>query len=157
MMQSEFYDRTHMNLTGDAYEEVQEIYNGVKMNKDEFCKHWVEERLNPLFKELAAAYIQECKKHRLDVSKLEADIKSLKEDSDKYKEQKEKEIEKNNSYFEQQHVEFAKRVVRANCDGDLRVEEVIEEEFGYGFIIRAKHEAGIPLSNEEIGYMVSKL
>ena len=156
MLQSEFFERTHITLTGEEYADVECLYNAVKMNKDEFCKRWVSEKKNPLFKELAEAYCHEYRMHLADINQLQATCESLRKEFDKYKEQKEEEIEKNNNYFEQQHVEFAKKVLRAGCLDEL-VYEVIEEEFGIGFIIKTKRDAGIPLSDAEIDYMVGKL
>ena len=157
MLQSEFFERTHITLTADEYADVECLYNAVKMDKDEFCKNWVSERENPLFKELAEAYCHEYRMHLADVNQLQATCESLHKDFDQLKAGRDAEIDNIINVHNNAHNEFAKRIIRANCEGDLRVEDVIEEEFGIGFIIRTKREAGIPLSDSEIDYMVSKL
>ena len=157
MLQSEFFERTHITLTGEEYADVECLYNAVKMNKDEFCKRWVSEKKNPLFKELAEAFIIEESKYRDDVASLSRISESLRKEFDEFKKSKQKEIDNIQSFHSTLRDEFGKRIVRANCEGELRVEEVIEEEFGYGFLIKAKREAGIPLSDKEIDYMVGLL
>ena len=157
MLQSEFFERTKVSLTGEEYADVECLYNAVKMDKDEFCKRWVSEKKNPLFKELAEAYCHEYRMHIADVSQLQANSKSLREDFEKFKKLKKEEAENEFLKNDHRYTELAKRIIRANTDSDMRVEEVIEEEFGYGFIIKAKREAGIALSDEEIDYMVGKL
>ena len=157
MLQSEFFERTHITLTSEEYADVECLYNAVKMDKDEFCKRWVSEKKNPLFKELAEAFCHEYRMHIADVNQMQANSESLRKAYDEFKKMKEDEFAKQGARHEKRLIELAKRIIRANADSDLRVEEVIEEEFGYGFIIRTKREAGIPLSDKEIDYMVGKL
>ena len=61
--------------------------------------------------------------------------------------------------FAETMMTFAKCIIRANEDeaNQQRVYEVVEEQYGIAFIIKAKREAGIPLTEDEINYMVSKL
>lgn len=149
MLQSEFYERTKVNLTGEEYVKVETLYNEVHMDKDEFCKQWLKLRNNPLMKETIEAFY-ESQQMIITIAKLENEIK-------KQKEQYESEIEKVENIHSTKMKEFAKRIIRANEDGDLRVYDVVEEEYDMGFIIKAKREAGIPLSESEIDYMVGKL
>lgn len=156
MLQSEFFERTKVSLTTDEYRLVEEIYNAVKMGKDDFCKLWLKNRTNKLYNELADAFVLEANDHRADVSRMTRTIEWLQKEFDEYKTKKEAEIEKNNGYFEQQHQEFAKRLIISQSE-DYKGYDIIEEEFGIGFIIKTKREAGIPLSDAEIDYMVGKL
>lgn len=52
MMQSEFYEWTKVTLSIEQYEEVEHLYNIVKMDKDEFCKQWLKLRNNKLFRDV---------------------------------------------------------------------------------------------------------
>ena len=149
MLQSEFYERTKVNLTGEEYVKVETLYNEVHMDKDEFCKQWLKLRNNPLMKETIEAFY-ESQQMIITIAKLENEIK-------KQKEQYESEIEKVENIHSTKMKEFAKRIIRANEDGELRVYDVIEEEYGLPLIIKTKREAGIPLSEGEIDYMVGKL
>lgn len=157
MMQSEFFERTHITLTAEEYADVECLYNAVKMDKDKFCKHWVSERKNPLFKELAEAYCHEYRMHVADTSQMHATCESLRKESDEYRASMEKVLENTAKKCAEDMESFAQQIVLANEEGDLRVYDVVEEEYGIGFIIKTKHEAGIPLSEEEIRYMVGKL
>ena len=164
MLQSEFFERTHITLTGEEYADVECLYNAVKMDKDEFCKRWVAEKKNPLFKELAEAYCHEYKMHIADINQMEANGKSYNEEIEHLKGQlTEKDrvhedilsetLKKNNAEF----MSFVRSLITANEDSARKVYDVIEEKCGIGFIIRTKREAGIPLSESEIDYMVGKL
>lgn len=159
MLQSEFYERTHITLTGEEYADVECLYNAVKMNKDEFCKHWVSEKKNPLFKELADAYRSEFNRHLIDVKQLTDMLNSLKEDFNAYTKQSKQEYDTLSKNAEARLTDFARRIVRSNAqdERELLVQDVVEEDFGFDFIIKTKFEAGLTLSNDEIAYMVGKL
>lgn len=164
MLQSEFFEKTHITLTGEEYADVECLYNAVKMDKDEFCKRWVSEKKNPLFKELAEAFCHEYRMHLADINQMQANGKSYNEEIEHLKGQL---AEKDRFHTEEmdklskkegcKFVEFAKRIIRANEEGDLRVYDAIEEECGIALIILTKREAGIPLSESEIDYMVGRL
>ena len=153
MLQSEFYDRTKVNLTGEEYSDVEKLYEGVQMDKDQFCKHWLKLRNNPLFIELAEAYRKSDTYGSLQNSELIRTRKEMAEKEALHEQRLEKQHKADLANME----EFVKRVIRANEEGDLRVYDTIEEEYGIGFIIKTKYDAGIPLSEEEIKYMVGKL
>lgn len=164
MLQSEFFERTHITLTGEEYADVECLYNAVKMDKDEFCKRWVSEKKNPLFKELAEAFCHEYRMHLSDINQMQANGKSYNEEIEHLKGQlAEKDrvhedilsetLKKKNAEF----MSFVRNLITANEDSARKVYDVIEEECGLDFIIRTKHEAGIPLSESEIDYMVGKL
>lgn len=153
MLQSEFFERTKLSLTVEEYKRVEAIYVNVKMDKDEFCKQWMKLKANPLISEIAEAMIENDEILRESMAKrqqLEAEL----EEQKKYGEES---IGNLRQSMAVEKMEFAKRIVRANEEGELRVYDVIEEEYGIGFIIKTKHEAGIPLSEDEINYMVGKL
>jgi hypothetical protein len=158
MLQSEFFERTHITLTCEEYADVECLYNAVKMDKDEFCKRWVSEKKNPLFKELAEAYCHEHRMHISDVNQLQSVSKSLREELDATKERMQKESDERLMIADNHFLSFAKDLVVKGSNGGLcNVFDAIEEEFGYPFIIKTKHEAGIALSEREIEYMVGKL
>lgn len=156
MLQSEFFERTHITLTGEEYADVECLYNAVKMDKDEFCKRWVSEKKNPLFKELAEAYLLEASRHRADVTCMTRANEEIHNEFEEYKKQKAEEIDRIVNAHNNAHNDFAARIIRTQCD-DPKVYDVIEEEFTIGFIIKTKREAGIALTDEEIDYMVGKL
>ena len=149
MLQSEFFERTKVNLTGEEYVKIETLYNEVQMDKDEFCKEWLKLRNNPLLKETIEAFYKS-QQMVYEISKLKGEIKAMEAAHSIEKE------EINDKWMDIMG-DFAKTIVRANEDGDARVYDVIEEQYGIAFIIKTKYEANIPLSDEEIKYMVSKL
>ncbi len=46
MLQSEFTERTGMNVSSDEFEVINEMYNYCDVDKDEFCKLWVKMNIN---------------------------------------------------------------------------------------------------------------
>lgn len=153
MLQSEFYERTKVNLTGEEYSDVEKLYDGVQMDKDQFCKHWLKLRNNPLFIELAEAYRKADTYGSMQNSELIRTRKEMEEKEALHKQQMKEQRKTDLAHS----VEFVKSIIRANEEGGPRVYDTIEEEYGIDFIIITKHEAGIPLSDEEIKYMVGKL
>ncbi len=149
MLQSEFYERTKVNLTCEEYVKVETLYNEVQMDKDEFCKEWLKLRNNPLLKETIEAFYKS-QQMVYEFPKLKGEIKAMEAAHSTEK-------EAINDKWMDMMADFAKAIVRANEDGDARVYDVIEEQYGMAFIIKTKNEANIPLSDEEIKYMVSKL
>ena len=53
MLQEEFYKLTGVNLTGEEYKKVENIYTACRMEKDVFCKVWMEIKDNELVYQLA--------------------------------------------------------------------------------------------------------
>ena len=43
MTQKEFKERTGLKLNADGYKEVEEIYMNTDLDKDQFCKLWIED------------------------------------------------------------------------------------------------------------------
>lgn len=152
MLQSEFFERTGVTLTIEEYGAVESVYNSVKMDKDQFCKEWKKLRKNQLFVEMAESMnnrITELTKSHNRILVLEETIKQTEK---KHKESIRAEVDDVLRDLE----DFARKIIRTGCD-DAKVYDVIEEEFSIGFIIKTKREAGIPLSDAEIDYMVGKL
>lgn len=57
----------------------------------------------------------------------------------------------------QEKDELATKIIENMDDDDEGTYNAIEEDFGIGFIIKTKHNAGKELSEEEIDYLVNKL
>jgi len=149
MLVSEFTERTGVQLEPEEYQNVETMYNEVKMNKDDFCKEWKKLYKNPLMKEIVESFAKFRAKER-EISDVKA---QLAEEKRVRLEMLTELAKRNNERF----VDFAKRIILANEEDDLHVYDTIEEECGIAFIIQTKHDADIPLSDKEISYMVSKL
>lgn len=156
MLQSEFFERTHITLTGEEYADVECLYNAVKMDKDKFCKCWVSEKKNPLFKELAEAFCHEYRMHIADINQMQANSKLYMEEIESIKKAKNEMENEMINRFNAQINGLAARIISLNID-DKKLYDLIEEEFSIGFIIKTKRDAGIPLTEEEIDYMVGRL
>lgn len=149
MLQSEFFERTKVHLDSAEYIKIESLYNEVKMDKDEFCKQWLKLRNNTLMKEAIEAFYKS--------QHMVVEIAQLKKQVEEQEAHHNRAMKSERQNLVSTMEEFAKRIVRANESGDARVYDVIEEEYGLAFIIKAKHEANIPLSESEIGYMVRNL
>lgn len=152
MLQSEFFERTKVNLDPNQYAKVEAVYNEVQMDKDEFCAEWKKLRNNRLMGEVETAMHtlareNEAKDRRIVI--LEAQL----QEKDRFHLEQ---MEVQSKRYGEQSIALAKKIV-ASLSDEKRLYDVLEENFGIGFIIRTKHEAGIPLSEEEINYMVGKL
>ena len=153
MLQEEFFEMTKVTLDSDQYKKVEAVYCEVKMEKKEFCKEWVKIRNSKLLGEIETAMFELSNQ----VASMEREITHLRgqlKEKDRFHED---EMLAQSKRDGEKLVDFAKRIIRANEAGDLRVYDVVEEECGIAFIIKTKHEAGLPLSEDEIKYMVSKL
>ena len=153
MLQSEFFERTKVNLTGEDYADVEKLYNSVRMDKDAFCKHWLKLRNNQLFIELAEAFRKADTFGRLQNDELKRTNKEMAEKEELHKQQLDEQRKSDFAHID----ELVKSIIIANEESNAKVYDTIEEEYGIGFIIKTKHENGIPLSEEEINYMVGKL
>lgn len=163
MLQSEFYDRTHVTLSGDDYADVENIYNNVKMLKDDFCKHWVEEKENPLFKELAAAFCKQTEEllqtqsdHKKVCNKYEDEIESIVRKYDSEIESIRKDYERILAAKEEEYKSFGRKIV-ANLDDESRIYDICEEEFTLDFICKVKLEENIDLEQHEREHLLEKL
>ncbi|MBR1525106.1 MAG: hypothetical protein IJ640_13530 [Prevotella sp.] len=155
MLQSEFYELTKVTLDGERYKKVEAVYNEVEMLKPEFCAEWKKLRENKLMGEVETAIY----KLSNQLAEKEREIARLKEERKEAEKSWKEAMAKKGEEVLGMMANFAKRIIRANSSegSELRVYDVVEEEYGIGFIIKAKHEAGIPLSEDEIKYMVGKL
>lgn len=153
MLQSEFFERTKVVVDGEEYAKIEAVYNEVQMDKDDFCAEWKKIRNSKLLGEIEDAIV------RLTAHLVDKDItiQELQKQLQDQKEHYESAIQKRSDLLTNSMAEFAKKIIRANEDGDLRVYDVVEEEYSIGFIIKTKHEAGVPLTEQEISYMVGKL
>ncbi len=153
MLQSEFFERTGVTLTGEEYAEVETVYNSVTMQKDDFCAMWKKSHNNRLFKEMMDAMnslVSEFNQRGAEIKRLNGIL----EEKERFIEEERNRIYKAGN---ERLLDFAKKVIVANSSETAHVYDVIEEEFGIAFIIRTKREAGITLSDAEIDYMVGKL
>lgn len=155
MLPEEFYERTKVQLTGEEYKEVEAIYNSVQMDKDEFCKLWLENRDNKIIAELMCTI----KKLEDDCQKLRSDSKTLTEEMEQLKASHKAEVEQDALQHRNEMDDLGRRIIRASEYSclDSAIYDVLEEEFGIGFIIKTKHDANMELEDKEIDYMVSKL
>lgn len=153
MLQSEFYERTKVTLDSEQYKRVEAVYNEVEMDKDEFCKEWHKMRNSKLMGEIEDAMLALSDKvaaYQIQINRLKREAESTKEAHMKY-------VKEINDIHLAEREEFAKRIICSLGEEKNATYDIIEEEFGYAFIIKTKHEAKIALSNEEISYMVGKL
>lgn len=152
MLQSEFYERTHTKLSGEEYADVENIYNNVEMQKDDFCQHWVEEKKNPLFKELAAAFCKQTK----ELLQAQSDLGTIEH---KYKSEIEsirKEYERILADKEEAHKSLGRKII-SSLDYEGSIYEACEEEFGLDFICKVKLENDINLETHEREHLAKKL
>lgn len=141
MLQSEFYDRTKVTLTGEEYARVEKIYNRTKVEKDEFCKLWLEIRNNKILDEL----LDHTLKIENLLDKAESSISNHK-----------KELEKERERSEQRMKDFARKVVE-NFGDDKAIYDAVEEEFTLDFIIKVKLENDFDLEKHEREHLLKKL
>lgn len=141
MLQSEFYDRTHVTLSAEEYGKVENIYDRVQMNKDEFCKLWLENRDNKIIKELMD-HIMETEM-RLDAAQDEIHKCS-------------KLIEKERNECKDRIESLGRKIV-ANIYDDTKIYDALEEEFTLDFIIKVKLENNMDLEEHERKHLIEKL
>lgn len=154
MLPSEFTERTKVTPTSEEYAEVEHIYNSVQMNKDEFCKLWLENRDNKIIAEL----MDTIKKLENDCKALNKDLDDQMAENESLKVQYEGELQQMRDTHKSHMEEFAKKLIKSGeYDMPKDIYDAIEEEFGKEFIICSKWEQSIEFQEEEIDYMVKKL
>jgi len=141
MLQSEFYDRTHVTLSAEQYGEVENIYNRCQMDKDEFCRLWLENRDNKIIKELMDHIMNTEKKLYFAKEKAAKCDKAINDEREKCKE----------------HIESLGRKVVANIDDETKLYDAIEEEFTLDFIIKVKLQENMDLDLHERQHLIEKL
>lgn len=154
MLQSEFFERTKVNLTGEEYAKVEHIYNSVQMDKDEFCQLWLQNRNNKIISEL----MDTIKKLEDDCAALKGVNENIMKEAEEMKAQYEAEISQDDLQHRNAMEDFGKRIIKAGeYDFPSDIYDVVEEEFGMPFIIKAKDEMSLEFSDDEISYMVKKV
>ena len=154
MLQSEFFERTGENVTGDVYAKIENIYNNVSVDKDVFCAGWKKYKNDEFVADLMDAILtlaNHAENERNLAAKFESEIARMKQ-------QHENECKSISDSCTNQSKEFAKKIIRQYDNQSLNnIYNVIEEEYGFAFIIKSKREMGITLTDKEIDYLVSKL
>ena len=141
MLQSEFYDRTHVTLSAEEYGEVENIYNRLQMDKDEFCQLWLKNRDNKIIAELMT-YIMGNEKKLYDLEKRSEGFDKL--------------LQKVQKENEERIQEFGRKII-SNFEDDTRIYDACEEEFGLDFICKVKLENNMDLEEHEREHLVKKL
>ena len=96
-------------------------------------------------------------KQNKKVEMLEKQVHDLKQQLEDQKADYEGQLDKMNSTAIQHMNEFGEKIVSFMGDVNGPFYDVVEEEFGIAFIIKAKHKNNIPLTEEEIDYLVKNL
>lgn len=141
MLQSEFYDRTHVTLTAEQYGEVENVYNRVQMDKDEFCRLWLDNRDNKIIAEL----LQYAMGREQEIVKLERENDALRKKLDDVWQDNEERMQS-----------FGRKIL-ANLDDESRIYDACEEEFTLDFICKVKLEEDIDLEEHERKHLLQKL
>lgn len=141
MLQSEFYDRTHVSLSAEEYGEVENIYNRLQMDKDEFCQLWLKNRDNKIIAELMT-YIMGKEKTLYDLEKRSEGFDKL--------------LQKVQEENEERIREFGRKII-SNFEDDTRIYDACEEEFGLDFICKVKLENNHDLEQHEREHLLKML
>lgn len=152
MLQSEFFERTKVSLTGEEYNEVEQIYESCQMDKDEFCKLWLNNRENKIIAELMVTI----KKLENDCQELKSKNKNLSEQIESKTAEMESEL-KNMSDAHKRHMEEFGRKMVIHFDDDTYRYDDICEEFGLDNVCKWKLEENIDLEKEERDHLIKKL
>jgi len=141
MLQSEFFDRTKVTLSAEQYGEVENIYNRLKMDKDEFCQLWLKNRDNKIIAELMD--------HILATEKKLYAAEEVVAKTDRI-------IAKEHEKMQERLDNLGRRIV-ANFYDDAKIYDAIEEEFTLDFIIKVKLENNMDLEEHERKHLIQKL
>ncbi len=141
MLQSEFYDRTHVTLSAEEYGEVENIYNRLQMDKDEFCQLWLKNRDNKIIAELMT-YIMGKEQKLYDLEKRSEGFDKL--------------LQKVQNENEERIQEFGRKII-SNFEDDTRIYDACEEEFGLDFICKVKLENNHDLEQHEREHLLKML
>jgi hypothetical protein len=141
MLKSEFYDRTHVSLSDEEYGAVENIYNRVQMDKDEFCRLWLDNRDNKIINELVS--------YAMGVEKANAAL-------DKVSKELEEKLAGELAERQKHLLDFGRKVV-SYLDDESRLYDFCVEEFGQNFVIKVKLECNIDLDTNEREYLAKML
>ena len=154
MLQSEFYERTKVNLTGDEYARVEKMYLATEMDKDIFCQEWLKHHDDLLVMDLMHTIIS----LQDEVKGLESALKEETERIHELEKQREMDINNIGNMCKNRIEELARKTLKGIDERNMfHVYDTIEEELGLPFIIKSKREMGLEITDSEIDYMVSKL
>lgn len=154
MLLSEFIERTGYNCQPDVYAEIESVYNEMTIDKDCFCAGFKKIDKSEFTKDLFKTAAKLAKK----VTDLENKLQTEKAAFEIAKKHHEEELKDCAKIWDKANKDLAKKIVRqADNESINNIYNVIEEEFGYDFIIKAKHEMGLKLTDAEINYLVGKL
>lgn len=145
MLQSEFYERTGVTLSGEEYAKLERIYDNVKMDKDRFCEEWLKIRSNPLFIETMDAF-----------EVLDKKSFYLENENNSIKSRHESEIETVRKEAQDKLESLAIRLI-PNLDDETRAYDILEEEFTLDFIIKVKLQENMDLELHERNHLIGKL
>lgn len=135
MLQSEFFERTGVNLTGEEYAKVEHIYNSVQMDKDEFCQLWLQNRDNKIIAEL----MNTLTRAEDDCVALKSTNKGLVDEMELMEAAHRAEVENDSLMYRNNIEELGKKIIKAGeYDFPADIYDVVEEEFGLPFIIHSK-------------------
>ncbi len=118
------------------------------MNKDLFCKLWLENRDNQIISELMMS-IEDLENI---ISESKAEKKCLTEELDDCRNRSVKELRNI-----RQHLNDLGRKIVENLGDDKKIYDVLEEEFTLDFIIKVKLENNLDLEKHEREHLISKL
>ena len=156
MLHTEFYERTKVHLTADQYAEVEKIYNACEMDKDLFCRVWLEIKDNELVYRLCSELTAKVDKLELENSDFQKDQKELVSEIEKLKSYHEKDLLKQSNIFNSRLNDFGRKIVE-NLGSDQKIYDAVEEEFGLDFIIKIKLENDFDLEQHERDYIIKAL
>lgn len=152
MLPSEFFERTGVDLTGEDYAKVEKIYESVQMNKDDFCRLWLENRDNQIINELMVT-----------ISGLETDNQALKKANEilasnekVMKDEYERNLDVATNTFQDNMFRLAHKIL-ADLGDESRLYDIIEEEFSLDFIIKWKLKENYDLLPHEREHLLKKL
>ena len=152
MLLSEFQERTGVNLTGEEYAKVEHIYTSVQMDKDDFCRLWLENRDNQMIAEL----MHTIEEYESAISALQRQNAELVSEQEQLKTTYETDLRLEREAAKEKLESFARQIV-CNVDDEARLYDILEEEFTLDFTVKVKLEEDIPLEKYERDYLVGKL
>lgn len=156
MSQSEFYERTKVHLSPEQYAEVEKIYDACEMDKDLFCRAWLQIRDNELVYQLCTEMSKRVDKLEYENADFKRDYEHLVNEVEKIRKQNEIENLEQSEVFDAHLKGFGEKIV-LNLGDDSRLYDAVEEEFGLGFIIKVKLENDMDLEEHERKYLIQKL
>ena len=144
MLQSEFTERTGVQVNGDEYAEIEKMYLATEMDKDQFCAEWKKNKDNELVRQLMDTVLKLQEKCR----QLASEKTELFEAKESLRNQMESELKDMSDAHKANFEEFGRKMI-VNIEDEGELYDIIEEEFGMDFICKVKLEENIELEDEE--------